>query len=416
MPRTQLYISRRCRVAFGVRLLALLLCATLVRPQTVHAAVPLACEDGLQSSGATYRICMPAQWNNRLIVYAHGYVSPTRPVGIPEDQMRLPGSAFNVDQLITNQGYAFATSGYSVNGLAIQEGIADLVDVVAIFKALKGTPTKVMLVGISEGGAIATLALERRPDLFDGGLAMCGPYGSFRGQVNYFGDFRILFDHFLPGVMPPSPVAIPADLLTTWDTGYYTNTVQPALTAITNTTAISNLLTISQTPFDANNSATKVQSITDLLWYNVFATNDATVKLGSQPFDNQTRFYGQGLVNPPLDLTQLNQQVARFSANPAALTALAQYETSGRLTKPLITLHTTGDPIVPYWQATLYRGKSIAADNLALHEVITVSAYGHCRFSTLDVLGAFSRLVTLVDNPPAYQPVQRAYLPLSVQP
>lgn len=400
----------------GARWLALLLCSCLFLPQPLQATAPLTCEDGLQSSGATYRICMPTQWNNRLIVYAHGYVSPTRPVGIPEDQMRLPGSDFSVDQLVTNQGYAFATSGYSTNGLAIQEGIADLVDVVAIFKARKGTPAKVMLVGVSEGGAITALALERHPELFDGGLAMCGPYGSFRDQVNYFGDFRVLFDHFLPGVMPPTPIAIPADLLTTWETSYYTNTVKPALTAITNTTAISQLLTISQTPFDSNNSATKEQSIADLLWYNVFATNDATTKLGGRPFDNQTRRYGQGLVNPSLDLAQLNQQVARFSADQAALTALAQYETSGHLTKPLITLHTTGDPIVPSWQVTLYRGKTIAADNIALHEVITVPAYGHCRFSTFDVLGAFTRLVTLVDNPPAYQPAQRAYLPLAVQP
>jgi pimeloyl-ACP methyl ester carboxylesterase len=416
MPRQQQDTSDHKRATLGVRLLALLLCSSLFLPQSVQATAPLACEDGAQSSGATYRICMPAQWNNRLVVYAHGYVSPTRPVGIPEDQMRLPGSTFSVDQLVTNQGYAFATSGYSTNGLAIQEGIADLVDVVAIFKSLKGTPTKVMLVGVSEGGAIATLALERHPELFDGGLAMCGPYGSFRGQINYFGDFRVLFDHFLPDVMPPNPIAIPADLLTTWETGYYTNTVKPALTAITNTTAISQLLTISQTPFDATDSATKEQSMADLLWYNVFATNDAITKLGGQPFDNQMRQYGQGLVNPPLDLTALNQKVARFSADQAALTALTQYESTGRLTKPLITMHTTGDPIVPYWQTTLYRGKTIAADNIALHEVLTVSAYGHCRFSTFDVLGAFTRLVTLVDTPPVYQPAQRAYLPLTVQP
>ncbi len=412
----ELSIRSRYPMAWHLPWLSLLITFVLFLPRTAQATAPLACEDGLQSSGATYRICMPAQWNNRLIVYAHGYVSPTRPVGIPEDQMRLPGSTFSVDQLVTNQGYAFATSGYSTNGLAIQEGIADLVDVVAIFKSLKGTPTKVMLVGVSEGGAITTLALERHPELFDGGLAMCGPYGSFRGQVNYFGDFRLLFDHFLPGVMPPSPVAIPTDLLTTWETGYYTNTIKPALTAITNTTAISHLLTISQAPFDPSNSATKEETLRDLLWYNVFATNDATVKLGGQPFDNQTRRYGQGLVNPPLDLTQLNQQVARFSADQTALTALTAYETSGRLTKPLITLHTTGDPVVPYWQATLYRGKTIAADIISLHEVITVPAYGHCRFSTFDILNAFSRMVTLVDTPPAYQPVQRAYLPLSVQP
>lgn len=391
-----------------------LLCCLLFFPRSAQAA-PHACEDGAQSSGATYRICMPAQWNNRLVVYAHGYVAPTRPVGIPEEQMHLPGSTFTVDQLITGQGYAFATSSYRTNGLAIQEGIADLLDVVEIFKAQKGTPAKVLLVGVSEGGAITALALEQQAAVFDGGLAMCGPYGSFREQINYFGDFRVLFDHFLPGLLPPSAIDIPPELLTTWETGYYTNTIEPALTAATNATAIDHLLTVSQAAFDQNDSTTKLQSIKDLLWYNVFATNDAKAKLGGQPFDNQARVYGQEVTPPTLDAAVINAQVARFGAESTALTALNNYETTGHLTKPLITLHTTGDPIVPFWHATRYAFKTLAADNLALHEQITVPAYGHCRFSTFDVLGAFTRLVTLVDTPPAYQPVQHAYLPITVR-
>ncbi|MEZ4736676.1 MAG: prolyl oligopeptidase family serine peptidase [Caldilineaceae bacterium] len=343
-------------------------------------------------------------------MYAHGYVAPNRPVGIPEDQMSLPGSDFTVDQLITDQGYAFVTSGYRANGLAIQEGIADLIEAVAIFKAQKGMPTKVMLVGVSEGGAITVLALEQHPEVFDGGLAMCGPYGSFRQQINYFGDFRVLFDYFFPELMPPSAVDVPPDLLTTWETEYYTNTVQPALTDPANTTQLAQLLTVAETPFDQSDATTKAQSVQDLLWYNVFATNDAKVKLGGQPFDNSARSY-----RGANDDETLNQQVARFPADAVALENLKSYETSGHLTKPLVTLHTTGDPIVPYWQATQYRGKTIAADNLALHEHLVVEAYGHCRFSTFDVLNAFTRLIAMVDTPPAYQPVQRAYLPVVTQ-
>lgn len=387
-----------------------LLCFTCSLPAQAVVTASLACEDGPQSSGATYRICMPAQWNQQLIVYAHGYVAPNRPVGIPEDQMSLPGSGFTVDQLITDQGYAFVTSGYRTNGLAIQEGIADLIEAVSIFKAQKGTPTKVMLVGVSEGGAITVLALEQHPEIFDGGLAMCGPYGSFQQQINHFGDFRVLFDYFFPGLMPPSAVDVPPDLLTTWETEYYTNTVQPALIDTANAAQLDQLLVVAETPFDQSDAATKTQSVQDLLWYNVFATNDARVKLGGQPFANSNRIY-----RGASDNETLNQQVVRYTADDVALETLKSYETSGHLTKPLVTLHTTGDPIVPYWQATQYRGKTIAADNLALHEHLTVEAYGHCRFSTFDVLNAFTRLVTMVDSPPAYQPVQRAYLPVIIQ-
>ena len=83
----------------------------------------LACEDGMQGSGATYRICMPASWNGKLLVYAHGYVAPTEPVGIPEDQLGVAGSP-TVDQLANALGYAFVTSGYRANGLVVQAGIA----------------------------------------------------------------------------------------------------------------------------------------------------------------------------------------------------------------------------------------------------------------------------------------------------
>jgi len=395
-------------LASTLRLVAALACCTFALPASATPLAPLACSDGVQSSGAAYRICMPEQWNNRLIVYAHGYVAPNRPVGIPEDQMRLPGSAFTVDQLVTGQGYAFATSSYSTNGLAIQPGIADLLDVVTIFAAQKGTPEKVMLVGVSEGGAMTVLAVEQHPEIFDGGLALCGPYGSFRNQINYFGDFRVLFDYFLPEAMPASAVDVPAELLDTWETAYYTNTVQPVLTDVANAAKVDQLLATSGAPFDQADGTTKVESIKDLLWYNVFATNDARAKLGGQPFDNLWQVY-----TGSSDNVALNQQAARFSADQLALDALASgYETTGHLSRPLITLHTTGDPIVPYWQATQYRGKTIVADNIALHENIAVDAYGHCRFSTFDVLNAFARLVALVDTPPAYQPVQRIYLPV----
>ena len=55
----------------------------------------------------------------------------------------------------------------------------------------------------------------------------------------------------------------------------------------------------------------------------------------------------------------------RFSADQAALDEIAaHYQTTGHLSVPLVTLHTTGDPLVLYWHATFYRGKTIAADNI----------------------------------------------------
>ena len=69
----------------GILISALLLIG-LPNPVTAATRAPHACEaDGTQASGAIYRICMPDLfWNGDLILFAHGYVSPTLPVGIPE--------------------------------------------------------------------------------------------------------------------------------------------------------------------------------------------------------------------------------------------------------------------------------------------------------------------------------------------
>ncbi len=369
----------------------------------------MTCEDGVQTSGAAYRICMPASWNGRLLVYAHGYVAPNEPLGIPQDQLTLPGGGGTIDQVANSLGYAFATTGYSTNGLAVQAGLADLVDLVALFKAQKGVPQKVLLVGVSEGAGITALAIERYPEIFDGGLAMCGPYGSFVEQVDYFGDFRVLFDYFFPGLIAPTPVDVPATLLDTWESSVYSTTIKPVLTDAANASQVDQLLAVAHTAFNAADATSKEQSISAVLWYNIYATNDAKAKLGGQPFANplSKRTYAGSA-----DDAQINATVQRFDADQAALDAIsANYETSGSLSRPLVTMHTSGDPVVPYRQAELYASKVISTGSAALYNHIKVEAYGHCQFTSLNILNAFGRLVTLVDN----QLFVRAYLPLIVQ-
>ena len=374
-------------------------------PLTHHPGQARACEDGVQTSGATYRICMPAQWNGKLIVYAHGYVAPNQAIGIPESQMKLPGTNTSVADTVTDLGYAFATSGYSTNGLAVQQGIADLIDVVGIFTTKNSAPQQVLLIGVSEGGLITTLAVEQHPDIFNGGLAMCAPYGGFTTQTNYFGDFRVLFDYFFPNLIPGTPVDVPADLLDTWETSTYSTTIKPVISDPANADKVDQLLATALAAYDKNAATSKIASIQQILWYNIFATNDAKTKLGGQPFTNQGRVYA-GSANDP----QLNQAVLRYSADQAALNTIAGgYETTGQLSVPLVTVHTTDDPIVPYQHAELYQAKVNAANRAALYTHFKVQAYGHCQFSSVDIFAAFNRLITVTNNPP---PVPRAYLPL----
>jgi len=367
------------------------------------------CEpDGQLPSGAYYRICMPTgTWNGDLVIYAHGYVAFNKPITIPEDQLQLPGGV-SLPELINSLGFAFATTSYRMNGLAVETAVADLVDVADAFSLTHGVPTHTLVAGVSEGGLVTALAIEQRYDVFDGGLSTCGPIGDFRKQINYFGDFRVLFDYFFPGVMPGSPISIPQSLIDNWP-HYYTATIQPIVFAPTNTARLEQLLSVSHAPYVSGLITTVDTSVYDALSYNVLATNDAVDKLGGQPFDNHDRVYA-GSDNDTL----LNQQLQRFSAAPAALNAIdLYYQTTGQLTVPLVTMHTTLDQQVPYWHQQLYRGKVIQRDSLAFHQPLTLDRYGHCYFEASDAVGAFLQLVSMVLNPPTPYASPRLYLPLT---
>jgi hypothetical protein len=134
---------------------------------------------GTLPHGALYLICVPATgWNGDVVVYAHGYTPVTEPLDFHN---LLPDGTYLPD-IVLGQGYAFATTSYRQNGLAILEGSDDIRELVALFPQVTGqTATHTYLTGASEGGLITTLLIEQSPTLFSAGLATCGPIGSFRG-------------------------------------------------------------------------------------------------------------------------------------------------------------------------------------------------------------------------------------------
>ena len=342
---------------------------------------------GTLPSGALYLICVPATgWNGDMLVYAHGYTAPTEPLGFQD--LRLPDGSY-VPDIVLGQGYAFATTSYRQNGLAILEGANDIRELVMAFPQVSGHPAAhTYLAGVSEGGLITTLSVEQSPDLFSGGLAACGPIGSFREQLNYFGDFRVLFDYFFPGILPPSPIVVPEEVIANWESSYVPAIAQ-ALAANPSAAAqlMNTFIQSSGAPVHLRDPATWGPATLNLLWYSVFATNDARQKLGGNPFENVNRVYS-GSANDSM----LNARVARFGADSIALERLIPYETSGQVTQPLVTIHTTGDEVVPFWQEQRYLAKAQASSGGSV-TAVPIERYGHCNFSATEVLAAFNLLV-----------------------
>jgi hypothetical protein len=354
-------------------------------PSTPTLPVPGPCQQGVLPSGALSLFCIPAQgWNGDLFVFAHGYTDPNAPLGF--QNLTLPDGA-SLPVLAQSLGYAFATTSYRRNGLAILEGVDDIRQLVAAFPAVAhATPRHTYLVGASEGGIVTTLLVEQSPKLFSGGMATCGPIGNFKKQVDYWGDFRVLFDYFFPSVLPPTPVAIPPGVMTQWG-ALYAPTIATTVTQPVNANAARQLISTSHAAIDPAQPATVVNTTLDILWYNVFATNDAHGQLGGNPYGNQTRWYW-GSDN---DL-RLNLNVYRVSADAEALAALGPYETTGKLRIPLVTMHTTGDDVVPFWHELYYIAKAQPTGRGSLTP-IPIFRYGHCNFKSSELLAGFGILV-----------------------
>lgn len=371
-------------LAAVVRASALAVLLTTLGPAAARAAVPGACVDGVLPHGALSRICVPASgWNGALLVFAHGYIAFNEPIDF--QHLDLPDGT-NVPTLVQQLGFAFATTSYRQNGLAILEGSADILELVDAFTATVGAPARTYLAGVSEGGIIAALLAERAPERFTGVLSTCGPIGSFRGQVSYVADFRALFDVHYPGLLPGSAIAVPDEVIASWD-AQYVPAIEAAVRADPGRAL--QLVRVARAAYDPADFETVVQTVVGVLWYNVFGANDATAKLGGNPYDNRTRWYS-GTSNDLL----LNLLVKRYAAEPAAVAAMAPYETSGQVTLPLVTLHTIGDEIIPYAHELLYKAKAQTSGEGRLFQ-LPVYRYGHCSFTTADVLTGFFLLLVL---------------------
>ncbi|HEX9115010.1 MAG TPA: hypothetical protein VGA61_03000, partial [Anaerolineae bacterium] len=131
-----------------VLLVALLAASTFAAlPAPALAAAPAApaapniaagsCAKGTDPSGAITLICMPLAWNGDLVVYAHGYTPVFQPLDL--QNLNLPDGT-PLPSLVTGLGFAFAATSYRVNGLAVLQGVQDVIQLTQDFQAAVRKP------------------------------------------------------------------------------------------------------------------------------------------------------------------------------------------------------------------------------------------------------------------------------------
>jgi pimeloyl-ACP methyl ester carboxylesterase len=358
--------------------------ATAVRPLVASSeAVHLEGEIG---PGALYSLDKPANWNGDLVLYMHGYTTPGSPIS-------LPNNGAIRDKLL-GAGFAVAASSFSENGYAVPEAMRQTHQLRSLFVSRVANPERVFLFGLSLGGIVGMQLTEKFPQQYDGAFLASGVVGGTRAEVEYISDTKVLFDALYPsvhlgGLYDPITITDPN-----------TQLIAPVVGAVqANPQGLGILQLVTRHPLAGNNGQEITTSLVTVLGFQMFGATDLLDRMhGHSFFDNAGYTYTNAAL-PQSILGPLNAGVARFSSTADARTWMDHYgEPSGELRIPVLTIHNTRDPVVPFFHEALLANAVQAAgfsDNLVQR---SKNSYGHSAFTPDELLQNFQDLVHWVDT------------------
>jgi ankyrin repeat protein len=334
--------------------------------------------------GGVYRIEIPEKWNGELVLFAHGFVPNTGQNG-----SNLRVGVHRIREHLVQQGFAWAASSYRCNGYVPGQGLLDTVALGDLFtKANDGrAPQRTYLTGESMGGHVTLLGMQEFPTMFAGGLAMC-PAGPE------------LFDYF-------AAVSAAAEVIT--GVQFHADSVQQDAAKMTELvgrppdyTDKGRQLASVQIQISGGPRPFAVEGLASRFLGNMATSAGALV--GSTTPSNRAidTTHIKYAIDDGLGLTAeaINTRARRKAGDPAVRSSNGPYEEivpfDGRIQRPLMTMHGTGDLYVPIFLEQSLKRAVVAAGNerLLTQRIYRIGA--HCQFSQTEIIKAFDDLVTWV--------------------
>jgi pimeloyl-ACP methyl ester carboxylesterase len=403
---------------------ALLLAGVAVTaPSAAAATSPAACPApivagdtvlcGSFQDGATYLIEVPAQWNQTLFLYSHGYVTPggnnpAQDVGDP-----VTGG------WLLSHGYAIAGSSYATTGWAIQQALPDQIATMDLFSAQVGKPQHTIAWGHSLGGIITAGLIQTYPDRFSAAMPMCGVLAGGVATWNSALDGAFAFQQLADPSVQITGITNPLANLQGAEAAIAAAQATPAGRARIALGAALGDTPGWFTPLSAEPGATDFadQEANQFQWDAnvdfpfIFAFRaELEARAGGNPSWNTGVNYVHQLaisanrsevealykaagLSLRADLRKLNK-AARISADPAAVSYLAKnISFNGKLTIPVLSMHTTGDGLVIPQNEQAYANVARRAGRAFLLRQVFVDRAGHCTFTPAETITAAQDLL-----------------------
>jgi pimeloyl-ACP methyl ester carboxylesterase len=411
----------RTRKLAGAALAAALVVGGLTAGATAASAAP-ACggtgavttTTGTLADGATFLIqCPSGAWNGTLLLYSHGYVTPgsknpAQDVGDP-----LTGAA------LLGNGYALAGSSYATTGWAIQQALPDQVNTVGAFDHDFGTPRTTIAWGHSLGGIITAGLIQDYPHLFNAALPMCGVLSGGVATWNTALDAAFAFQQLIAPNIQVVNIKNPSANLAAGEAAVAAAQQTPQGRARLALVAALGDTPGWFTPLSPEPAATDyaAQEQNQFLWdtrvtfpfvlafraelearaggnpsWNV-GVNYFTDLAKSADLNEVTALYQAAGLSLTRDLLKMNS-APRINANPFAVLYLAKnIAFNGRISIPVLSMHTTGDGLVVPENEQAYSSIVDRAGNGNLLRQIFVNRAGHCTFTPAETLTALQTLL-----------------------
>jgi pimeloyl-ACP methyl ester carboxylesterase len=357
--------------------------------------------EGEIGPGSSYEIDVPVAWNGGLVLYAHGLVQSDQPLLPPSQLPEYP----TLRTALLSSGFALAASSFSSNGWALADAVRRTHQLSGIFNSKVAAPRRTFLMGASMGALVAIKLAETQARQYDGALALCGPVGGALAQLQYVGDGRVLFDAYFRDVLPGTPFFVPPGtaFLSPLDWGGPSQLFLQVVAALAgHTDLLLRWADAANLPY--NDMAELADSALFFIGFLLRYTNDFIERVnGKLPYDNSTATYvvnGSGdAVLDAFRTGKLNSEVERFEADPAAVNYYERnYTPSGRIGIPVVTLHTTRDPAIPFSHEAMFGAAVAGAGRSHLLTQVPIDRWGHCTFTPDEVQTALGSLVQWVET------------------
>ena len=365
--------------------------------------------------GAGYRVEVPANWNGRLVMYAHGY----RGAG----EVLTP-SLPHFRRALIESGYAWAASTYSANDYDVRAGIEDTNALALAFtriaqdhgRALE-RPKRTYIIGHSMGGHIAAAAVEaetlsraHNKVSYAGAMPMCGVLGDLE-LFDYYAAYSLAAQQ----LAAVGPVGFPA---VDWKAQapevvghFFSSFPSPAapLTPIRlrdtadarELKAIVMNLTGGRRPIFEDGFALSSNASA---WSTFGIGADAGGILLRRPQSTENTHYRFDVAAGPTPAElAFNRDIPRAHAEPNAdppqpdgLRFVPLLP--GAIGVPVLTLHNLGDLFVPFSMEQIYHQRVKARGHSSLLVQRAIRSPLHCDFTAAEEAAGFRALVDWVER------------------